>query len=284
MNEQAKELIELVNKKNIEKNINFISITSGKGGVGKTLFSVNFAYHLVNTFNKKVLLIDADIGMADVHIVLNIKPENNLKNILNGKKLQDIVINRFGIDVLPGFSGIESLEEMEGFLVLRIIQDLADFSKNYDYVIIDTSAGVDTKVSAFVRASNRAYVITTPEPTAFLDAYALVKSIYKIYNYSNFKLIINMCKNKNEAIETYERLNQSFNNFLGKSFELCGWLPWSDTVNKTIKEKKFISESYPSDKFVEQVKNIAAKEVGLEDKISETGENFWKKLISFLRK
>lgn len=282
MNEQARELIELVNKKNSQKNSKFIAISSGKGGVGKTNFAVNFAYHLVNTFNKKVLLIDADIGMADVHIVLNIKPENNLKNILNGKKLEDIVVNRFGIDVLPGFSGINSIDEMEDFLVSKVIQDLSTFSEKYDYVIIDTSAGIDTKVSAFIRASNRTYVVTTPEPTAFLDAYALIKSIFNIYSYSNFKLIINMCKNKNEAFDTYDRLDQSFKKFLKKSFELYGWLPWSETVNKSIKEKKLISDSYPSDKFVQHVKEIASKEAG--EKFVKTEENFWKKLVGFLRR
>ncbi len=282
MNEQAKELIELVNKKNLEQNNKFIAVTSGKGGVGKTNFAVNFAYHLVNSYDKKVLLIDADIGMADIHIVLNLKPENNLKNVLNGKKIEDVVVTRFGIDVLPGFSGIDSIDEMEDFLISKLIQDLSEFSKKYDYVIIDTSAGIDNKVSAFVRAANRSYVITTPEPTAFLDAYALIKSIYKIYGYSNFKLIINMCKNKNEALDTYERLDQSFRKFLDKSFELYGWIPWSENVNKAIKEKKLISESYPSDQFVKQIKEITAKEVG--EPISETEESFWKKLVGFLKK
>ncbi|EDP73344.1 AAA family ATPase [Hydrogenivirga sp. 128-5-R1-1] len=282
MNEQAKELIELANRKTIESNNKFIAITSGKGGVGKTSFAVNFAYQLVNTFSKKVLLIDADIGMADVHVVLNIKPENNLRHILNGKRLEDVVIKRFGIDVLPGFSGIESLDEMEDFLATRVIQDLTDFSEKYDYVIIDTSAGINTRVSAFVRAANRSYVITTPEPTAYLDAYALIKSIFKIYKYSNFKLIINMCKNKNEAIETYERLNQPFKRFLDKSFELFGWIPLSETVNKSIKEKRLISETYPSDKFVKHIKEIAAKEVG--EPILDSDKNFWKKLMEFIKR
>ncbi len=282
MNEQARDLIELVNRKNSEKNSKFIAITSGKGGVGKTNFAVNFAYQLVNTYNKKVLLIDADIGMADIHIVLNIRPENNLKNVLNGKQLKDVVISRFGIDVLPGFSGIDSIDEMEDFLISKLIQDLSEFSNNYDYVIIDTSAGIDNKVSAFIRAANRSYVITTPEPTAFLDAYALIKSIYKIFGYNSFKLIINMCKNKNEAIDTYERLNQSFKKFLDKSFELYGWIPFSENLNKSIKEKKLISEVYPSDKFVEQIREIAAKEVG--EVVIETEEGFWKKLVRFLKK
>ena len=282
MNEQAKDLIELVNKKNLEKNNKFIAVTSGKGGVGKTNFAVNFAYHLVNSYNKKVLLIDADIGMADIHVVLNIRPENNLKNVLNGKKLEDVVITRFGIDVLPGFSGIDSLDDLEDFVVSKLIQDLSEFSQKYDYVIIDTSAGIDNKVSAFVRAASRSYVITTPEPTAFLDAYALIKSIYKIYGYSNFKLIINMCKNKNEALDTYERLDQSFKKFLNRTFEFYGWIPFSENLNKSIKEKKLISESYPSDKFVKQIKEITAKEVG--EPVPEIEESFWKKLVGFLKK
>ncbi len=281
MNEQAKKLIELVNKRNVEKNTKFIAVSSGKGGVGKTTFAVNFAYHLSNTFNKKVLLIDADMGMADIHTILNIKPTNNIKNLINGKKLEDIVVSKFNIDILPGFSGIESIDDLDGILISKIINDLAEFSAKYDYLIIDTSAGIDNKVSAFIRASNRSYIITTPEPTAYLDAYALIKSIYKVYYYSNFKLIINMCKNKNEALEVYDRLKASFNKFLNKDFEFYGWIPFSKTVNKAIKEQKLVAHSYPSDPFSQYIKNLAAKEVG--EKVEDIKPNFWERLINLIK-
>jgi len=282
MNEQAKHLIELVNKKSKEINNKFISITSGKGGVGKTNFAVNFSYILANKFGKKVLLIDADIGMADVHVVLNIKPENTLKNIINGKKPSDVVIKTKGIDILPGFSGIDSIDELEDFLFMKLIQDLSEFSENYDYVVIDTAAGIDSKVSSFIRAASKSYVITTPEPTALMDAYALIKSIYNLYQYSDFKLIINMCKNKNEALNTYERLNNSFKKFLDKSFEFQGWIPFSKNLPLTIKQKKLISEEYPSDDFVKNIAYIAAKET--QEELTEEKGNFWEKLLNLLKK
>lgn len=281
MNEQAKQLIELVNKKNAEINSKFISITSGKGGVGKTTFATNFAYILANKFNKKVLLIDADMGMADVHIILNIRPENNIKNLLSGKKPSEVIIRTRGIDILPGFSGIESISDLEDYVIARLIQDLSDFSQEYDYVIIDTSAGISTKVSSFVRASSKSYVIFTPEPTSLMDAYALIKSLYKIYGYGNFKLVANMCKNKNEALNSYERLNNLAKKFLNKSFEFQGWVLFSQNVQKAIRQKRLISEEYPSDDFVRNLINIASKET--QEKIEVPDESFWRKVLKFLK-
>ncbi len=283
INQQAQKLLELVNKKNQEKHSKFISIASGKGGVGKTNFAVNLSYILANKFEKKVLLIDADMGMADVHVILNLKPQNNLKALLSGKKPQDIVVNTKGFDVLPGFSGIDTLDDLEDFMMMKIINDLTDFSKDYDFVIIDTAAGIDNKVISFIRASSRSFVITTPEPPAMMDAYALMKSIYKIYNYTNFKLVINMCKNKNEALFTYDRLNNSFRRFVNKNIEMAGWIPYSQTLNRAIKSKKLISEVFPSDDFTRAVTAIASKEVGEEYEFDGDG-NFWKKLMSFLKK
>ena len=282
LNQQAQKLIELVNKNNKEKYSKFVSVASGKGGVGKTNFAVNFAYVLANTFSKKVLLIDADVGMADVHVILNLKPQNSIKSLIEGKKPEDIVISTKGFDVLPGLSGLDSLDSFEDYLINKVINDLAEFSKNYDYIIIDTAAGVDNKVSSFIRASSKSYIITTPEPTAIMDAYALMKSIYKIYDYADFKLVVNMCKNKTEAIHTYERLNNSVKRFLNKNIDSPGWLPFSENVKKAIKQKKLVTEEYPSDPFSKALTEIAAKEVG--EEIRREEKNFWNKLIGFLKK
>ena len=282
VNQQAQKLLELVNKNNKEKYSKFVSVASGKGGVGKTNFAVNFSYVLANKFDKKVLLIDADVRMADVHVILNLKPQNSIKSLIEGKKPEDIVLSAKGFDILPGLSGLDSLDTFEDYLINKVITDLAEFSQNYDFIVIDTAAGVDNKVTSFVRASSKSYIITTPEPTAIMDAYALMKSIYKIYDYADFKLVVNMCKNKNEAINTYERLNNSAKRFLNKNIDSPGWLPFSENVKKAIKQKKLVAEEYPSDPFTKAIIEIAAKEVGEEVKVEK--ENFWNKLMGFLKK
>jgi len=282
MEGQAKSLLKLMNEKNANKNTKFLAIASGKGGVGKTNFAVNFSYILANDFGKKVLLIDADIGMANVHILVNVNTKKTLKNILNGEKIEDIIFSTRGFDVLPGFSGIDAINEVDDSAVYRFVQNLNDVSENYDYIIIDTAAGIDNKVISFIRASSKTYVITTPEPTAIMDAYALIKSMKKLYDYSDFKVVVNMARNIEEGFETFERLKGSIKKFLETDIKLAGILPTTKNIHKTVKKKQIISEVYPSEKFVIQLKKIAAEELG--EPPPKEKQTFWEKVVNFLRK
>ena len=278
MDDQAKGLRELVERKR-EKNSKFISVASGKGGVGKTNFAVNFAYTLANDFNKKVLLIDADIGMANIHILLNIDTKKNIKNLFYGKSIEEVIVSSNGFDVILGFSGIDSMEEMDDISISMLISQLETISYKYDYIIIDTGAGIDTKVASFLRASNRSYIITTPEPTALMDAYALIKSIYNMYGYKNFKIVINMAKNKDEAISSFNKLKMSANKFLDIDLDILGFLPNTKNIKKCVTKKEIISKTFPQDPFSLEMKKICALEV--QEEIEEAG-NFWKKVFNFL--
>ncbi|NPA13179.1 MAG: MinD/ParA family protein [Aquificae bacterium] len=282
MEGQAKGLLKLINEKGIHRNTKFLAIASGKGGVGKTNFAVNLAYILANDFDKKVLLIDADMGMANVHILVNVNTKKTLKDILNGERIEDIIFTTRNFDVLPGFSGIDAINEIDDSAVYKLVQNLNDISENYDFVLIDTSAGIDNKVISFIRASSKTYVLTTPEPTAIMDAYALIKSMKKLYDYSNFKIVVNMVKNEDEGIETFERLRSSIKKFLDIDVQLAGVIPLTKNLQKTVKKKQIISEVYPSDKFVLHLKKIAASEVG--EPAPEIKEGFWDRVVSFLRK
>ncbi len=282
MEEQAKGLLKKVKENQIEKNTKFLAVASGKGGVGKTNFAVNFAYVLANDFDKKVLLIDADIGMANVHILVNVSTKKTLKDILNGEKIEDIIFSTRGFDVLPGFSGIDAINEVEDSTVFRFVQNLNDVSENYDYIIIDTAAGIDNKVISFIRASSKTYVITTPEPTAIMDAYALIKSMKKLYDYTDFRVVVNMAKSEEEGFETFERIRNSVQKFLNMDIYLGGILPYTKNIQKTVKKKQIITEVYPSEKFVIKLKQIVAEEVGQPP--PPIKENFWERVINFLRK
>jgi len=200
MIDQASGLRELVSRNDI-RNSKFITVASGKGGVGKTNFAVNFAYVLANEFKKRVLLIDADIGMANVHLFLGIEKGKNIKHLFMGEKIEDVIQQAAGFDVLAGFSGIEDFFDIEEVSIQTVINQLDLVSQKYDYIIIDTSAGIDEKVISFLRASYKSYIITTPEPTALMDAYALIKTLYNLYKYDSFKIIVNMCKNREEGEE-----------------------------------------------------------------------------------
>jgi len=281
MEEQVQGLRELIGREDKFVNSKFISVASGKGGVGKTNFAVNFAYTLANTFGKKVLLIDADIGMANVHILLNTDVSRSIKKFLDGSKVEDLVVSIKGFDAIFGFSGIDSIAELEDFRVHRMIYELNRISQKYDYVIIDNSPGIGEKVISFLRASNISYIITTPEPTSIMDSYAVIKSLYKLYGYSRFKIVVSMCKRKFEEKDVFDKLNFSANKFLNINLELAGKLSFSKNLEKCVKEKKLIAEVYPSDPYTIDLKEIASKEVG--EPAPEKNTNFWEKVLNFLK-
>ena len=134
----------------------------------------------------------------------------------------------------------------------------------------------------FILPSDKTYIITTPEPTALTDAYSLIKSVFKIYGYSNFKIVINMCKSEEEGLETFERLSNSCKRFLNIELNLAGILPFSENLKKSVISRTLISESYKTDSFTKNLIEIAKKETG-EDIKRENKESFFKKLFSFIK-
>ncbi|WP_211245385.1 MinD/ParA family protein [Sulfurihydrogenibium subterraneum] len=273
----------LENNNNVIKNSKFICVASGKGGVGKTNFSINFAYILANKFNKKVLLIDADIGLGNIHVILNIPLIRSLKEFFEGKKdIEENILNVKNFDLIPGFSGIDNISVLEEEKIIMLVDKLDKISKLYDYVIIDTGAGIGKDVINFVLPSDKTYLITTPEPTALTDAYSFIKSLYKIYNYKDFKVVINMVKSDEEGYEVFERLKESCKKFLELDLELSGLLPTSENLKKSVLERKLICEEYPKDKFSEKLIQIAVKETGEEIKNKEE-KSFFKKFLSLIK-
>ena len=210
MQDQAKSLRERVLdlKKNEIKNTNFISVTSGKGGVGKTNIVANLAYIFANHFNKKVLAFDADLGLGNLNVLLGIKTKYTLRDVIEyGFPIKNIIINYKNFDILPGLSDLTGLEEIQKDDIDYLIVKLKEICKEYDLVLIDTSAGLNKDVISFIAASNKTIVITTPEPTALADAYALIKKLYIDFKYKNFELIFNMVRDSKE-------FNESFNKFI----------------------------------------------------------------------
>jgi flagellar biosynthesis protein FlhG len=278
MEYQAAKLKELVSKR--KRNSKFLTVASGKGGVGKTNFSLNFAYTLGKYLKKKVLLLDADIGMANIHILLNSQNKKSLKDLFNGEKIENIIVKGEEFDAILGFSGIDSFFDMEEISISSLILELEKISANYEYIIIDTGAGIDEKVSSFLRASSNSILVTTPEPTALVDAYSLIKSLYNLYNYRDFKVVVNMVKNKEEAFNVFSKLNSSVKKFLQIEIEMLGFLPNSNNLKKCVKRKEIISKVLPNDSFSIEMKKICAVET--QELLKKVSANFWEKVFDFL--
>ncbi|HOF04116.1 MAG TPA: MinD/ParA family protein [Syntrophales bacterium] len=271
--DQATTLRELVNNKTNDRSqmemkrrdkrhrsIRVIAITSGKGGVGKTNIAVNLAYALA-VMNRKVMVMDADMGLANIDLVLGLTPKYNLYHVLKGEKsLKDIIVKGpQGITVLPAASGIEEMADLSKGYKLTLLDELNALEERPDFMLVDTAAGIAGNVTYFNLAAKEIVVVTSPEPTSMTDAYALMKILFQGYARKRFRLIINMVKNQAEAMEVFHRLRHAMDHFLSLQIELLGYVVYDEKFKEVIKRQKALMELYPHSPAAKCLYNIAAK-------------------------
>ncbi len=258
MADQAEKLREMVKEKNKEnKRSRVIAFTSGKGGVGKTNIVANVAY-LLSTINKKVIVFDADLGLANIDILLGLKPKHSLIDVIkNGKKMKEIMIKvNDNFQVIPAGSGIEEIANISEPAFSKIKNDLMDIIKDTDVLLIDTGAGISKKVTSFIKSSEEIVVVTTPEPTSMADAYAVIKIASTNYKKENISIFVNMAKNKQEAETTYENLNKICKKFLNKEFKYSGFSLIDKNLPSAVKQQKAVAELYPNSNFTISMKKF----------------------------
>ena len=185
-----------------------IAVSSGKGGVGKTNFVANLALFYAS-INKKVLVMDADVGLSNIDVMLGITPKFNLRHVLSGqKRLKDIVVSGpLGINIIPAGSGVRELTKLTDEQRLQLVTELEDFDIDFDVFLIDTGAGISDNVLFFFSAAQEVVVIATPEPTSIADAYALIKVLKNDFRTRHFRLIVNTARTEKEAFDTYSKLS-----------------------------------------------------------------------------
>ena len=232
---------------NVEKDTRVIAITSGKGGVGKTNLAVNLAIAM-RTAGKKVLLIDADIGMANVNVLMGRVTNRSLVDLLEDEiELEDVVEEGLeGVKYISGVAGFETALNVNRSEQRKIHRKLGRVSELADVIIIDTGAGLSRYVIEFILAANEVLLVTTPEPTALADAYTVVKAYSKYSKKRSIKLVVNRIRDEEESFEVIERLNQTTQKFLKLSVECLGYIYEDRAVRVAVKNQEPFILSKPN--------------------------------------
>ena len=244
-----------------QQGIRVISVTSGKGGVGKSNVVSNLAIAL-SAQGKKVLLIDADLGLGNLDVLLGLSPLYNLNDVLNGNKsIIDILIDGpAGIKIIPAGSGVQELTSLGQHEKLKLLDELDMLEEQFDILIVDTEAGISENVTYFTVAAQEIFVVVTPEPTSITDAYALIKLLATRYSEHHFKVLVNMAKDSEDALEVFRKLANVAGRFLDISLDYLGCVVKDEKVVDAVKRQKAVTELFP-DSEASQCFNTIAKRV-----------------------
>lgn len=228
------------------KGIRVISVTSGKGGVGKSNVVSNLAIAL-SSQGKKVLVIDADLGLGNLDVLLGLSPAYNLNHVLNGEKnLTEILIDGpAGIKIIPAGSGVQEFTSLGQHEKLKLLDELDMLEEQFDVLIVDTEAGISENVTYFTVAAQEIIVVVTPEPTSITDVYALIKLLATRYSEHHFKVLVNMAKDSEDALEVFRKLANVAGRFLDISLDYLGCVVKDEKVVEAVKRQKAVSELYP---------------------------------------
>lgn len=223
-----------------------IAVVSGKGGVGKSNFSMNFATTLANK-GKKVVIVDMDIGMGNINILIGKNVSYSLKDYLEGNKLLDEVIfeGPYDLKYIAGGSGMSGVLEWSGVMFERLIQAFEQLQKSFDYILFDMGAGATNWSLDLLTSIDEIIVLSTAEPTSITDAYSMMKYIHMRDADKQFYILCNRAYSKEEGMETNERLKLTMKRFLDKEVTILGSLPEDSVVRKAVREQVPFSLAYP---------------------------------------
>lgn len=237
-----------------------IAVTSGKGGVGKTNITVNLAIALAS-YGKKVLVLDADFGLANVDVVLGVAPKYNLNHVISGeRKLKDVIAEGpGGIAIITGGSGLQELINLSDWELVRFMLNMREMEGLFDIILIDTGAGLSHHVLRCVLAADDILVVTTPEPAAITDAYAAIKLILHKNNNAKITLLMNMVKDIPDAQRMAERLTAVIKRFTGADIKISGYVRDDQFVEKAIRNQEPFILSYPAAAASAGINRLAAE-------------------------
>ena len=259
------------------------SVSSGKGGVGKTNISANLACCLAKS-GKRVVLLDADLGLANVDVVLGVTPKLNLFHLFqDGAKLSDILFETpYGFSILPAASGVSEMLTLDPGQKLELLESMDALEDSIDYLIVDTGAGISDNVLYFNMAAQERVVVLTPEPTSLTDAYALIKVMKLKHGVEKFRVVVNMVQSPQAAKDVFRRLYSACDHFLsGISLDLAGFIPQDPGVRNAVIRQEPIVVFKPQSPAAKAIEVLAEtiETWQAPDSLDGNIKFFWKKLL-----
>lgn len=240
--------------------VQVIAVTGGKGGVGKSNVSVNLAIALAE-LGRRVVVLDADLGLANIDILLGLSAGRTIENVLQGEcELRDIMVRGpGGIRVVPASSGTQKLTQLNSREHAGLIQAFSDIGDDIDVLIIDTAAGISESVMSFVRAAQEVLMVVTDEPTSITDAYAQIKLLNRDYGLFRFRIVANMVKTPQEGMALFNKLTKVTDRFLEVALQYVGAVPQDDALKRAVQRQKAVIEAYPRSKAAMAFRALAKK-------------------------
>lgn len=264
------------------KPIRIISITGGKGGIGKTTISINLAIAFAKA-RQKVLLFDADLGLANVDVLLGLHPEKNISDFLAGNcELKDVCVKGpHGIQIIPSCSGVEGSADLTPGESTELIRSFSSLEDEFDVMIVDMASGISKQVINFTQASQDVIVVICNDPSSLTDSYAVIKILHQTYGRHRFGVIVNKTKNKVEGFEVFSRFQDTVAKFIGVSLHYLGTVPNDDFISLSAKERVSVVDKFPNAEVTSAFKNICHSIEHWHDNDRMTGgiQFFFEKLI-----
>ena len=259
-----------------------ISITSGKGGVGKTTLVANMAYALALK-GKRVLIFDGDLGMANVDIMFGVKPDGNILEVLHGEKdIRDVVtLLAPNISLIPGGSGLVELNRLNSFERRSLLDAVSSLDFQYDYLLIDTAPGIADNVLYLNSAAQVSTVVITPDPASLADSYALIKVLNKEYKETQFSIVCNQVRDEAEGLVLFNRFSEVVNRFLYIGLDYWGAVPQDALFRRSTQNQRLILKHEPTSEAARHLLKVSNRlEMATQKNLNKAGlQFFWEQVV-----
>jgi len=240
--------------------VRVIAVTGGKGGVGKTNVAINLGMAMARG-GKKVLLMDADLGLANIHVMLGLQPQANLYHVVTGQcTLEEIIIDGPGdLKIIPASSGVKDMARLDPQFHAGLIQAFSELSREVDVLLVDTAAGISDSVTSFIHAAQEVVVVVCDEPASITDAYAIIKLMNREHGVFRFRILANMATSPQHAREIYTKIANVTDRFLNVALDYMGYVPEDDYLRKSVKKQRAVFDAFPRSKSAQAFANLADK-------------------------